>query len=205
MEGKRLFVHTLKFWKERGNNLWVVEASVDLSNANRLLNFPEEEIPQAKEALEIYEWFNRILGRSQSLQTRCHHRRSCIPSDRFLVCKGGRVLGDICHSRDKADKAISHLEMALRVASSSNWYYQLFWIDYTWRSYFPSKAYLTGARSHRTCQVGHDQYCTLPKPRDVAGGGVLVSATQVSRGNLRRFACCCCVREAWDYGRGGGL
>jgi len=55
VERKRLLTHTLKLWRERGNDNGVAQTLSHLSDVNRLMHLPKEGIEQAKEALEIYE------------------------------------------------------------------------------------------------------------------------------------------------------
>ncbi|KAF9647692.1 hypothetical protein BDM02DRAFT_3261539 [Thelephora ganbajun] len=67
-ECKRLLIHVLKLWRERGDDLEVAETLRLLSHANRLLVIYEEGIVQANEALKIYRRHNHISGQAQSLQ-----------------------------------------------------------------------------------------------------------------------------------------
>ena len=64
---KRLLLHTLELWRERGDDSQVARTLVDLAHANRFLFLHEEGIPQAKEALEIYERLNDTEGQADSL------------------------------------------------------------------------------------------------------------------------------------------
>ena len=46
-------------------------------------------------------------------------------------CQGHRVLGTTYYSKDGAEKAIHHLEMSRRIATSLDSPYQLFWTYFT--------------------------------------------------------------------------
>jgi hypothetical protein len=67
-EHKRLLLHTLKLWRERGHDLQVAETVVSLSNANRSLGLPKEGIQQTEEAAEIYKRLNNVSGQVAALQ-----------------------------------------------------------------------------------------------------------------------------------------
>ena len=47
-----------------------------------------------------------------------------------LLCKAHRALGDVYYSKGNTEKAISHLEVALGIATPFGWDSQLFWIRY---------------------------------------------------------------------------
>ena len=55
VEHKRLLTHTLKFWRERGDDCEVAHKLSDLCEINRLMLLHKEGIQQAGEALEIFE------------------------------------------------------------------------------------------------------------------------------------------------------
>jgi hypothetical protein len=71
-EAKLLFVHSLKLWRERGDDLQVAEVLWRTSSVNRKLRFYEEGIPQAKEALEIYRRLDDASGQVHSLSRLAH-------------------------------------------------------------------------------------------------------------------------------------
>ena len=147
-ELKRLLGHNLKFWMERGDDLMVAEVLRCASRASWLLGLHEEGIQQAKEALEIYERFNNLVGQGQSWRQLAHlsfGRKQFDAAeeatskaiellseggDQYEVCGCYRLLGDICCSRGETEKAINHFEAALEIASSFNWHNHLFWNHY---------------------------------------------------------------------------
>lgn len=85
--------------------------------------------------------------------------------DQFDLCRCYRVLGDVCCSKGEVEKAISHFEAALGIASSLNLEGELFLVDYSLaRLYFgenkldEAHAYVERSKSHGTDQplrLGH--------------------------------------------------
>ena len=143
VESKQLLLHTLKLWRERGNNFRVAETLRFLSSSNKLLDHYEEGIRQAREALGIYTRLNHVLGQARTLEwlARLLHSDNQLDAaeeaasraidllsgkrEQFVVCKCHHVLGEICYSRGETERAIDHFETALRIASPSNWHGQL--------------------------------------------------------------------------------
>ena len=144
-EQKRLLGHTLELERQRGNDSRVAQTLQDLSLTNRLLHLTEEGIPQAKEALEIFERIGDETGQAQALL-----ELGCLFFDgdqldaaenatsrgikfiseegqEYLFCKFTQALGFIYRSKGEKEKAIHHFETALRIASSPNWRDVLFW------------------------------------------------------------------------------
>jgi len=154
-EHKRLLFHTLKLWRERGNDPRVASTLICISNANRLLGLRMEGMHQAEEALGIYERLGDMLGQSRSLQLVAWfmHNASSSPSneelnvaeiaasiaikllpdegEQFEVCQCHRLLGSIYSSKGEMGKAIDHFEAALGIATSFDWRDQLFWSHYS--------------------------------------------------------------------------
>ena len=148
VQGKGLLTHTLELWRERGDDLQVAQTLRFLSNANRLLGFHKEGIAQAKEALGIYERFNNILGRAQSLQhlawllygnNQLDDAEAAASQAIDLLGKGEeslvyrcyRALGNICRSQGKTGEAIDHFKTALRLGSPFNWHDEQFHNHYS--------------------------------------------------------------------------
>jgi tetratricopeptide (TPR) repeat protein len=177
-EYKRLLVHTLKLWRERGDDFEVAETLATLSYANRRLSLYKEGISQAKESLEIFERLDSVSGQADSLQSLAWLLRdddqldaaeeaasrsiALLPdSEQFRICQGHRVLGNICRSKDETEKAINHLETALGTASSFNWSGEMSWILYSLAELFrkhsrfdEANAHIERAKSH----TGGDAY-----------------------------------------------
>ena len=145
-EEKRLLAHTLVLARERGNDFQVAQTLEYLSDASQFLGLCREGIQQAEEASEIFE----RLG-DTGKQADCLHRlaRSFLQDDQldaaedavsrkmdllpekgeeFRVCQSHHLLGDIYSIKGEKEKAVHHLETALRIASPFDWEDQLFWI-----------------------------------------------------------------------------
>jgi tetratricopeptide (TPR) repeat protein len=146
-EYKRLLTHTVKLWREGGDDFQVARRLSDLSQANRQMELYKEGIQQGKEASEIFE----RLGHSAD-QAGCLIKLAYVLLDdeqldaaeevafraivllpekgeQFRVCNCYRALGDISKSKGDTDKAIQYFEAALGIASSLN-NHELFWIHY---------------------------------------------------------------------------
>ena len=165
-ERKRLLIHTLKLWRERGNNPWVAQTLRFLSDANRLLALHEEGIQQLKESLEILEQLdNRMEGAeawrllaqmfyegdhldaAEEAVTRALNLTSH-KDDPFLVCQSHRLLGDIYSSKGETEKAINYYETALGIASTFNWSDQQFWNHYSLAVLFFRESRFSDAHTH---------------------------------------------------------
>ena len=147
-ECKRLLTHTLKLWRERGDDFEVAQTLWHLSDANRMLDLHEEGIQQAKEALQICEQLNNTFGRWHCLRNlawlfyndgqldaaeeAASQSINLLPEriDQYHTCQCHRVLGEIHSSKGEAEKAIHHFEAGLRIASSLNWHYEQYWSHY---------------------------------------------------------------------------
>ena len=148
-EHKRILTHTLKLWRERGDDYQVPLTLGSLSNTNRLMGLHKEAIQQAKEASEIFERLDDTVKRSESLihfawalcddgqldaaEEAASGAINLLPEkgQHLLVSRGHCVLGEICVSRGKAEEAIRHFDVALGIASASNLVDQLFWAHFS--------------------------------------------------------------------------
>ena len=147
VERKRLLIHALKLWRERGDNFQVAVTLKFISGANRMLGLHKEGILQAKEALGIYEQLDHKSGQAKSLQQlasllyedgqldAAEEAASGLidlstEGDQYTLCDCYCLLGQICRSKGETEKALNHFEKALGIASSSNWDDALFWIHY---------------------------------------------------------------------------
>ena len=146
-EGKRLLMHALKLWRERGDDYHVAETLRFISIADWMLSLYKEGIQQTKEALAIYEQLKDITGqaRSQQLLASLFYDDNqlyaaegaasraidlSVDGNQDPVCESHRMLGKIYRSKGETEKAIDHFETALGIASSLNWHDRLFWIQY---------------------------------------------------------------------------
>ena len=170
VEKKRLLVYTLKLWRKRGVELRVAQTLRFLSDANRLLCLRKEGIPQAKEALEIYERLNDVSGQALSLEQlsrllygdrqlgaaeeAASRATNLFPEgqgNQSVVCQCHRTLGLICRSKGETEKAINHFRAGLKIASSFNWLAEQFWSHYSLAELFSSQGRLNDAHAH----IGH--------------------------------------------------
>ena len=143
VEQKRLLTRTLRLWRERGDERGVARVLRNLSNANRQMGLYEEGIQMAKEALGILERLGKIGPQGRCLERLAwlYHDDDQLDAaeeaaframdlfskegDPYWVCGTHRLLGVIYCSKGEAGKAIHHLEIALRLASSSDLHNQL--------------------------------------------------------------------------------
>jgi tetratricopeptide (TPR) repeat protein len=166
VESKQLLNHTLKLWREQGNDFWIAETLWRVSRVNRMLQLKKEGIQQMKEALVIYERLNNIPGQARSLSGLAYLLRddgqldaaegaASQVIDRFsgkgeqdAVCDCYRLLGNICRSKCEREKAIDHFKVALEIASSFNWDFQLLWIHYSLADLSFDKGRFDDAHTH---------------------------------------------------------
>ena len=138
VEDKRLLIHNLKLWRERGDDLQVALTLQRLAVANLGLDLYEEGMVQAKEASEIHERLNNTPGQANSLlqlallfveddQVDAAEEAASRAINLFSgeprqsqIYQHHHILGHISHSRGEMDAAFGHLDRALRVASSLN-------------------------------------------------------------------------------------
>ena len=148
VERKRHLTHALELERRRGDNFQIAEALRFLSNTNRDLGLYEEGIQQAKEALDIYDQISNTLGKLRCLNVlaflfldnkqldaaeNAASRAIVIATEtgkEYILSKLHRVLGNIYRSKGEKEKAIHHYEIALGIASRSNWHDLLFWTHY---------------------------------------------------------------------------
>jgi len=165
MKQKRVLVHALKLWRERGDDLHVARTLGALSDANRQLGLYKEGIQQAKEVLEIYKWLGSTSGQALSLQILgrllCDDNQLDAAEeaayqainlsdkkDQFPVCDYHSLLGSIYRSKGRAGKAIGHFEAALGIASPLSWHDQLFWTHHSLAELFLDEQQYNDAHAH---------------------------------------------------------
>ena len=170
VESKRLLGHSLKLWREQGNDFQVAQTLRDLSDTNRRMDLREEGLRQANEASEIFQRLGHVVGQAEGLidlgwllcdldaAEEAGSRAIDLfleKGEEYLVCQAHRVLGEIHHSRGETKKAIHHFETALGIASSLTAVEQLFWANYSLVDLFSmggkfedAQTYLEHARSH---------------------------------------------------------
>ena len=168
-ECKQLLSQALNIERRRGRVSQVAQLLYDLSNANRRLGLLREGIQQVKESLEIYKRLGDITGEASCLVRLAYllveDRQfdaaeeaatsviNLVPGEgnQFQVCQSHRVLGNIYRSKGEVEKAVRHCNMALGVASSSDWRNELFWAHYALAGIFCEENRFDDAHSH----LGH--------------------------------------------------
>jgi len=148
VESKRLKYHSLKLWREQGDDLRIAWTLTSISDTNRQLGLYEEGVPPAKEAFEICERLCDISGQSRSLQSLAWSLYgsnqpdaaeeavsraldlSSSEGDQAQVSQCHRLLSRICRSKGGIEAAINHLEIALGIASRANLREQQLWCHY---------------------------------------------------------------------------
>jgi tetratricopeptide (TPR) repeat protein len=198
VEFKRLLICALKLWRERGEGYQVAQTLAFLAEANRWLHLYDEGILQAKESSEIFERLGEASDQADAL-----HRLAWLlydddqldaaevaasrsidllqgDSEQFIVCQGHRVLSDVCCSKGEAEKAINHLEVALKLASSSNWQSELFWIHRSLAELFLDQAKFDEAHTH----VEHAKSHAANDPHFLGGAMELQARIWYEQGKL---------------------
>ena len=147
-EQKQLLTHALTLLGERGDDAQVAQILGALSGVNLVLGLHKEGIQQAEGALETFGRSGDTVG-----QVRCLHTLAWLllldnqpdaakdtalqpigflpeRGREYLLCTTHRVLGVIYDSKGEEEKAINHLETALKIASPCSWRGELFSIHY---------------------------------------------------------------------------
>ena len=162
---KPLLAHTLRIWRERGDDFQVAKTLRLLSSTNERLGLHKEGILQAKEALGLFERLDDVLGQVHSLQELARllyadkqldaaeeaasRSIKLLPDNKqFEVGKCHRILGDVCRSKGEIEKAIIHFEAALQIASSFNWHHEQFSVLYSLAVLFRGQGRFDDAYAH---------------------------------------------------------
>ena len=137
VEPERLLTHILKLSREQGNDDKLAQALYFLSSVHMFTGQYEEGMREIREASEVYERLGEttnqaiclaelasllnVAGQLDAAEETASRAVNLVPENkRFLVCRCHKTLGDIYRSKGEMEKAIHHLEMALGIASSSN-------------------------------------------------------------------------------------
>jgi len=164
VECKRLLSHALRLWRERGNGHQVAATLRELSDVNRRAGLHKEGIQAVKEALGMYEdlgdmveqaqclihlaWLLHSDGQFDAAEEATSRAIGLSEKGEHLVCHSHRVLGDIYRSKGEKEKAIHNFEVALEIASSSNWRHHLFWTHYKLAELFLDEGRFDYAHAH---------------------------------------------------------
>ena len=166
VESKRLLIHTLKLYRERGADCAVASTLVELSSTNRLLGLHKEGIRLGREGLEIHERFGDTVEQARCLiilasmlredrqldaaEEAASHAIDLLPEkgQEVLVFESHRLLGLIYRSKGETAKVIHHFKMALGIASSFNWHDGLFRIHYSLAQLFLGESRFDDGHDH---------------------------------------------------------
>ena len=165
-ESKQLLNQTLTLWRNRGDDVWVAETLIFLADAHCLLGLYREGVPQAKEALNIYERLSNTVGQARSLQRLARllcgdnqlkaamdaaSRALDLSSDeenQCLVYQSHLLLGGICRAKGETENAINHFETALSIVPCVNWYGAQFRTHYSLAEIFFDEGRFGDAHVH---------------------------------------------------------
>ena len=165
-ERKRLLIHSLKLWRERGGDFQAACALQLLSDTNVQMGLHEEGMQDAKEASEIFERLGETADQAASLiylASSLHLDGQLDAAEEIItraldllpekgqelnVCYGHRILGHIYHSKNNAEKAVHHFEVALEIASSFTWREELFRIHFSLAYLSSEESRLDDAHAH---------------------------------------------------------
>ena len=165
-ESKRLHTDTLRLWREKGDDHQVAETLLYLCDTNRLLGRGWESMEQAREALDIFERLGDTVN-----QANCFIRLGQVSYDdkqldaaeetalrgiellpengqRFLVCQGYRLLGNVYSYKGETEKAMHHFEIALGIATALGLPNDSFWIHHSLAKIFSNQNRFEAAHDH---------------------------------------------------------
>ena len=166
VESKRLLAHALKLWRERESDPKVAQTLRFLSEVNRQMGLCKEGMGQTKEALEFYERLGDTSMQAECLidlafllcedkqldgaEAAALRATNLIPEkgQEFRLCESHRVLGDVYQSKGETEKAISHFETALEIATPFDWQAALFWIHHSLALLFRDEGRFQDAQAH---------------------------------------------------------
>ena len=165
VECKRLLAGTLRLCRECGSDM-IAQVLRYLSDVNRRMGLCKEGIEQVEEALTIYEKRGDIIFRAECLNKLAFLFQADGQLDaaeeaasgainligdkgnQLLLCGSHRVLGEIYNSKGEREKAISHFERALEIATPFGWHDQLFWTHYSLGLLFYDDGRFEDAQAH---------------------------------------------------------
>ena len=134
-ERKRILIQSLGLWRKGRDDCHIAVTLINLSDANRMLDFLEEAIRQAREALDIFGRLGQtrqqahcllvlasLLDEVEQLDAaeEAATRAMDLSENRNQLCECHGVLGHIQQSKGNIKEAVHHFEASLRIASSVN-------------------------------------------------------------------------------------
>jgi len=165
-ERKRLLNCVLKLEGERGNDYQVARMLRHLADTNGTMGLPEKGITPVREALETAQRLGDRVGQAQCYTVLARLLRKIKRLDaaekaatlaihlfprkgeEYRLCKSHRIFGDIYKSKGETEKAIHHLEVALRIASPFDWHRELFWAHFRLARLFYHEGRFDDAGNH---------------------------------------------------------
>ena len=166
VESKRILTQALKLWRERGDDHRVALTLSDLSDVNRRIGCFEEGVQQAREASEMFGQVGDTVEQAKCLidlaWLLCEDKQldaaegaasravDLLPKEgqQLAVCDCHRVLGSIYDAKGDAEMAIHHLGVALKIATSLNTSYDLFWLHFALAELFSGQGKFDDTLSH---------------------------------------------------------
>ena len=161
VERKRLLRRVLELWRAQGSG-----DQVALSETDQLTGRLKEGIEQMKEEMELYEQlgitgaqaicFIRLASflcsdeRFDAAEEAAFRAIGLLPGkdEENLVCKSHRALGRIYRSKGEIEKSVHRYEVAIGIASPSDWHDDLFWLHYELAELFGGEDRLDDAQVH---------------------------------------------------------
>ena len=140
---KELLSHALKLQRERGDDHRAARTLRHLSETNREMGLHKEGIQLAGEASGIYKrlgdttaharclrdlaWLLCKDGQLDPAEEAASRAIELLQGkgEQYLVCGSHRILGNTYRSKGEREKAVHHFKVALGIASSFNWLYEL--------------------------------------------------------------------------------
>ena len=164
-ERQRILTHTLKLWRERGDDYWVANTLLSLSDTNRLLRLEKEAIEQVREASERFERLGNMAkqaecfidlsrafyddGQLDAAEGAALRGIELLPEDeQYRVCQGHRLLGNVYASKGETEKAANHFKIALEIATTFGLLDDLFWTHYSLAKMFSEQSAFDTAHDH---------------------------------------------------------
>jgi len=164
-ERKRLLTHALKLAQEHGDDHGVARTLRQLSNVHSWMRLFKEGIQQAKEASDIYKRLGDTVEQAQCLialawllhcdkqlddaEEAASRAIALLPEKgEHRVCRCHHILGNIYLSKGDTERAVCHLEVALRLASSFHWLNLLVWIHFSLADMCCNQGKFYGAHAH---------------------------------------------------------
>ena len=166
MERKRLLSRALKLAREQVDDGWVAQILAQLSDANRMLRLRGEGIQQAREAFEINQrlglmaeqarcltylaWLLFADGQLDAGKQAASRVIDLLPEkgQEYIVCQSHRLLGETYRFKGKKEKAISHFDAALSIASPFDWHDLPFCIHHSLAELFLDGRDFGNAQTH---------------------------------------------------------